>query len=296
LSYRWVERPFLAERTQAWTFRGSPFGLTSAAALASVVLVAATLLRPVPNSDPIERSLVAGERALAQQNVTPAPPPTTEPVTISGNGRRVLARPVSAPRPFAVPNGPPPGSVDVIAIGDSVMLGAVPQLRSRLGSRSYIDAKKSRQFEDGVALVHTFRERHRLGRVVIVHLGTNGPVKSSDVDAMMRELKGVPFVKFLTIRVDRGWQDEVNSTLRDAAHRYKTIGLVDWYSYSNGHRDWFQSDGTHLRASGAQAYAKLIGGSLPPPATPTPRPTPAPTPKPTPAPKPKPTLLPPLTH
>ena len=293
LSYRWVERPFLAYRAEPWTFGDSPFGLTSAASLAALVLVTAAMVVPLPTTNPIEASLVAGQRVLAQQS-TPAPSVTTAPVTLASNGHTVLAQPASAPRPFYVPSGPPPGSVAVAAIGDSVMLGAVPQLKARLGSNSYIDAQKSRQFDAGVAVAHSLREQHRLGRAVIIHLGTNGPIKPSDIDAMMRELKGVPFVKFVTIRVDRGWQDSVNATLHDAAKRYKTVGIVDWYSYSNGHRDWFQSDGTHLRSTGAVAYAKLLGGSLPPPA-PTPKPTPKPTAKPTPKPTPKP-LLPPLKH
>ena len=168
---------------------------------------------------------------------------------------------------------------------------SIPARSARLGSSSYIDAAKSRQFDKGIEIAHALRTQHRLGRVVVVHLGNNGPVKPNDVDSMMHELSGVTFVKFLTVRVDRGWQDSVNATFRDAVKRYKNLAIVDWYAYSNGHRDWFQSDGTHLRHSGAEAYARLIGGSLPPPATPTPKPTPRPTPTPKPTPKP---LLPPI--
>jgi len=296
LSYRWVERPFLVWRPQPWTFRDSRFGLSSAAAFGASVLVVATVLRPLPHANPIEESLVAGERALAQQNATPTPAtPAPRVVAVVRGGRVVLAQPAPIPRPFYVPKGSAPGAVAVTAIGDSVMLGAVPSLKARLGSNSYIDAQKSRQFSAGIAVAHSLREQHRFGRVVIVHLGNNGPVKPSDIDAMMRELQGVPYVKFVTVRVDRGWQDSVNATLHDAAKRYKTVGLIDWYAYSNGQRDWFQSDGTHLRSSGAAAYAKLVGGSLPPPPTPTPKPTPKATPKPTPKPTPTP-LLPPLNH
>ncbi|MEA2647023.1 MAG: hypothetical protein QOE92_2106, partial [Chloroflexota bacterium] len=38
---------------------------------------------------------------------------------------------------------------------------------------------------------------------------------------------------------------------------------VDWYGYSEGHAEWFWSDGTHLRPEGAAAYAALIAGSIP---------------------------------
>ena len=124
-----------------------------------------------------------------------------------------------------------------------------------------------------------------LGRVVIIHLGNNGPVSSSDVDAVMRELTGVPNVLLVTVRVDRSWQNEVNQTLHDAAARYPNVQLVDWYSYSGGHGEWFQADGTHFRTSsgpGANAYADLLVGSIPPPPTTTTEPPTTTTPPPVP--------------
>ncbi len=289
LSYRWVERPFMTAHWARWDVRTTRYAMTGGAAAAAVVVVAATLVRPVPATNPIEQSLVAGERALAEQNQAPvstqapkAAPRGDAPVIASRKGT-VLAQPAAVPRPINVPRGPAPGSVTVTAVGDSVMLGAVPSLKARLGSKSYIDAAKSRQFRAGTEVVHKLHAEGRLGRVVVIHLGNNGPVKPSELDAMMRELKAVAFVKFLTVRVDRGWQDSVNATFREAAKKYKHLSLIDWYAYSNGHRDWFQSDGTHLRRAGADAYAKLIGGSLPPPPTPSPKP-PTPKPKPTPTP------------
>ena len=74
----------------------------------------------------------------------------------------------------------PPAPVTVV--GDSVMVGAAPALHDRLGAKGFIDARVSRQFDDGTKVVHDLRAQGRLGRVVIVHLGNNGPVKASDVD------------------------------------------------------------------------------------------------------------------
>ena len=153
----------------------------------------------------------------------------------------------------------------VTAIGDSVMLGAAGALQARLGSSGYIDAKKSRQWKEGVAVAHQRRTEGALGRVVLVHLGNNGPVTDHDVDAMMAELDGVPYVLLVTVRVDKSWQGAVNHSFEAAATRYPKVRVVDWYAHSEGHREWFASDGTHLKPAGARAYADLLAGAVPPP-------------------------------
>jgi hypothetical protein len=172
--------------------------------------------------------------------------------------------------------------VAVAAIGDSVMLGAAGPLQVRLGPAGVIDAKVSRQFAEGVVTARDLRDQGRLGQVAVVHLGTNGPPRTSDIDALMGFLAGVPRVLLVTVRMPRTWEGQTNDALRAAAARYPAVVIVDWYSYSDGHRDWFASDGIHLKPVGAQAYADLVGGALappppaqPPPAQPAPPPPPA---------------------
>jgi len=157
-----------------------------------------------------------------------------------------------------------------------VMVAAAGELHKRLGPSGYIDAKQNRYFSEAAPIMSRLRAQGALGRVVVIHLGNNGPVSPGDVDAAMREAAGVQAVLLVTVRVDRNWQNQVNQTLRDAATRWPQIQIVDWYSYSAGHGDWFQGDGTHFRTSsgpGANAYADLIAGSIPPPPPPPPPPT-----------------------
>src|SRR5205807_10443386 len=208
---------------------------------------------------------------------TDAPsPPTAAPTAAAPRPVRVrtAVAPTRAPAPAPKPSLslPPPGSVPVTAIGDSVMVSAADELHRRLGPSGYIDAKQNRYFSQAAPIIHDLRARGALGRVVIIHLGNNGPVSDGDVNAVMAELNGVPNVLLVTVRVDRSWQDEVNQTLRNAAPRYPNVQIVDWYAASAGHGDWFQADGTHFRTSsgpGANAYADLLVGSIPPPPTTT---------------------------
>ncbi|HEV3351849.1 MAG TPA: acyltransferase family protein [Acidimicrobiales bacterium] len=292
LSYRYVERPFLrrsgAERNRAQHQPGRQRAMRLAL-LGIVVAVLGVALARIPTTNSLAEVLHAGEKVIAAQPPPTAPPETTTtatttaspaaagPVTAAARPLRIRTVPASsaparAPAPKPTLSPPAPGSVPVTAIGDSVMVAAAGELQRRLGASGYIDAKQNRYFSQAAPIIHDLRARGALGRVVLIHLGNNGPVSNSDVDAVMNELNGVPNVLLVTVRVDRSWQDEVNQTLRSAAARYPAVQIVDWYSYSAGHGDWFQADGTHFRTSsgpGANAYADLLVGSIPPPPTTT---------------------------
>ena len=291
LSYRVVESPFLrarqyrsadvASRTAALRWAG--VGL----ALSSMALIAAYL----PTNDPIADSLRLGEQVVASQArltptaalASPSEPATNQtsavdlpPRPLTRGPRVTVPRPTitTAPRPTAM-EAPSAAVVPTTALGDSVMLGAAGPLQARLGPNAFTDAKVSRQFADGVAQARRLRDEGRLGQVVFVHLGSNGPPRASDIDALMEVLAGVPHVRFVNVRVNRKWEGPTNQTLADGAARHgPKVQLVDWYAFSAGHLDWFQSDGTHLKAAGAEAYANLLGSYLPP-APPPPPPLPA---------------------
>ncbi|HET9444345.1 MAG TPA: acyltransferase family protein, partial [Acidimicrobiales bacterium] len=271
--------------------------LLAAARWANVgIALAATaaLLANLPTVDPLARNLRVGQQALAAQRLPAVPRPTTTvprpattvppttaaptPETVPPPDTTAVPPPAAPPTEAPLPAGPPPGTVPVTAVGDSVMVSAAPALQERLGATGYIDARLSRQFSEGVEVARLLREQGALGQVVIVHLGTNGPPKAGQVDALMAELAGVPHVRLVTVRMPQRWEAEANQTLRDAAARHPTVQIVDWYAYSEGHREWFESDGTHVKRSGAEAYADLLMSSVPAPAPPTPPTTVAPAP------------------
>jgi len=99
-----------------------------------------------------------------------------------------------------------------------------------------------------------------LGSIVVIDLGTNGPVTAVDFDDMMSLLAGVSRVVFVTVHVDRPWQDEVNEALTAGVARDPTAQLADWAALAAAHPEWFGPDGTHLPIDGpgAQALAALI--------------------------------------
>lgn len=289
LSYRWVERPFLRRRARRmFTPERLPTRFRWMWASAAVVLIG-LFIANLPSTDPIAASLREGQRVVAAAHgggpYPESPHQMSTAAALTGGAEApeeqpVASAPVShvepapAPAPTTIPP-PAPAPVAASAIGDSVMLGAAGPLQARLGPVGFIDAKVSRQFVAGVATARQLRDEGHLGQVVVVHLGTNGPPRTRDVDALMSVLAAVPRVLFVTVRMPRSWEAETNDTIRAVPGRYPQVGIVDWYTYSDGHRDWFLSDGIHLKPIGAQAYADLVAYAVSPPPPPPP-PPPAP--------------------
>lgn len=160
--------------------------------------------------------------------------------------------PVTAPRP-----APPP----VLAIGDSVMLGAKPALEAAIPG-IVVNAAVSRHFGELPGIIASLRAQGLVGDEVVIHLGTNGLVSVGEIDASMRELAGVRRVVFLNLKVPRPWEATDDQVLADALAKYPNVILVDWHSLGGAHPDFFYGDGIHLRPPGAAFYAQLVKSAL----------------------------------
>ncbi len=148
-------------------------------------------------------------------------------------------------------------AIDNLALGDSVMLGAAGQLDA-IGY--VVDAEESRQFTNGVETVATLRAKDRLGDRVVVHLGTNGPIGSSNMTALMDELVDVPQVVLITNDVDRDYTAGNNALIYDAVNTYPNAEILDWQGLAPScPGNCFYEDGIHLRPDGQAYYATLVG-------------------------------------
>jgi hypothetical protein len=146
----------------------------------------------------------------------------------------------------------------ISAVGDSIMIDIQPYLQADLPGVS-VDGVVSRQFETGIGVVQADRAAGTLGSVLIVELGTNGSVTSSDFDAMMQAAAGVKRVVFVNLDVPRPWEAPDNAVLAAGVARYPGVAvLADWYTLSTPHPEWFTPDQVHLEPAGAQAMAALI--------------------------------------
>ncbi|MGE0025532.1 MAG: hypothetical protein AB7O78_09515 [Thermoleophilia bacterium] len=148
----------------------------------------------------------------------------------------------------------------VVAVGDSVMLGASPQLRKALSPGAVIDAAVSRQFTEGAAVLRGRLRTAPRNAIVVIHLGDNGYIPFRPFERLMRDLSGRPKVVLVTVRVRAAWQDSVNDALRYAARHHRNAVIADWHAASGGRG--ILVDGTHTTPKGARIYARTIARAV----------------------------------
>ncbi len=188
---------------------------------------------------------------------TTAPPDTVAPAPVPVSQLGVVTSLEGLPT-LAIP--PTEAGFPLVALGDSVMLGAAEELQAR---GFQVDALQSRQMNAFVPTMQTLRENGTYGSVVVVHLGTNGGFSDETLDAMLATLADVPVVLLLTAKADRGWVADNNAKLRAAPDRYDNVAVVDWEVLSAECAGrCFYDDGIHLTQSGQDYYADIIGRVL----------------------------------
>jgi hypothetical protein len=145
-----------------------------------------------------------------------------------------------------------------VAIGDSVMILAVPKLAAQ---GYHANAKGCRQWYEGVDMLRHKRSRHRLPHLVTMALGSNGPVTIALAEQAVKAVPKNRVLAFVTPRgkVAGGGADAMRTVAK--RHRHRVV-LLDWARYSAGHGDWFGPDGLHLTYAGAAAYARLMGKAI----------------------------------
>jgi peptidoglycan/LPS O-acetylase OafA/YrhL len=253
-SFAGIRRRLLASRGVATAPRLAAVGSTLALGVAVVVLAV-----PHQRHDVIGDSLHEGEAALANQPAFQGTPATPDP-TPAGDGETASGSPSTT-----TTQPPKPGTATVTLIGDSVMVGAAPTLIEEFGDRANIDAKVSRQADVLAPIVEELGKEGRLGSVVVVQVGINGTVTSDELRAVVDAAAGRR-VLIINARVPRSWETGNNELVRTLVPTLHNAGVIDWYSASDGHRDWFLNDGVHLTEDGRKAYADLIRAAVDSPA------------------------------
>ncbi len=282
LSYRLVERPvrekrFLAGLASLRTAPPQRLAAQGAAAVAGVLLVVGGLQLVAIDHDETVDAVAAPATSTSvpdPDGTTPTSGPgetpgattaTTAPVPATGSTEAtastllpdvsgVEAPSTSVAEALSVVPTYPPG---VTFIGDSVLLGASPELQARLPA-AVVDARQGRQWWEAAADLRTMAAEGRLTSHVVLHLGNNGTLTDELFDEVMAALAGVERVSVLTVRVPREWERTVNEAIWRAAERYPNVQVVDWRSVSDGHPEYFGSDGVHVGSTGRVAYADFV--------------------------------------
>ena len=159
------------------------------------------------------------------------------------------------------------GQVDlrgVVCIGDSVMLGASSALRRELPG-CYIDAAVSRYVGEGVQIAQQLKAQGKLGQVVLIHLGTNGPIAgyaryeelTNKLLAVLGPDRDIFWVNFYC--PETSWQDTNNAYLSNIICGYHAnVHLVNWYNLVHDKPQLLVGDRIHPSSEGIRKYGELV--------------------------------------
>jgi hypothetical protein len=154
---------------------------------------------------------------------------------------------------------PPQGWI--ATIGDSIMQGATEEIEQRLGP-GIVDATASRQFLDTPELMAELASREAPPQVVVVGLGTNGPVQAEDFDQAMEAIGPRTLVAFINVHVPRDWEATSNNEIAAGVDRYDNAILIDWSSEAGERSELLVGDGFHPSGAGHIALADLIAAVI----------------------------------
>ncbi len=142
----------------------------------------------------------------------------------------------------------------VVGVGDSVMLGATPDLYEMFPN-GYFDAKISRTAWVVNGILKSLKSSNLLGNPIIINVGANGDCNEACKQEII-DTCGEADVFWINVTNDR--DVHVNANLQVLASKNENMYIVDWNSISNGHSEYFVADGIHLTDTGIVAYVDAI--------------------------------------
>ena len=165
------------------------------------------------------------------------------------------------PRPTAAIPLPLPGGDQIDAIGDSVMLASAPELQAGFPGIQ-IDAVVSRQLSSAPAIVQGMRDSGTLRPVLLIGLGTNGPIDRQSLDQIRSIVGPRHEIVFVNVQAPRGWTDGVNDALTRFAQQYRSVELANWRDAISSRLDLLARDQIHPGAAGGLIYVRTVTDAL----------------------------------
>jgi peptidoglycan/LPS O-acetylase OafA/YrhL len=149
----------------------------------------------------------------------------------------------------------------IIALGDSVMIGAKEKLAARLGPRFSMSAEVGRQADEFVSITRRLKREGHEPQAMIIQMGNNGPLYGEDMEAIQKATSGVGELFLINDHAPVSWVGESNHALAEAAEDWPHTTLVDWAKAIEGKEDLLW-DGIHMKPGGAGIYARLVAKAV----------------------------------
>jgi peptidoglycan/LPS O-acetylase OafA/YrhL len=248
LSYRFVEQPVRRRgfgsvaRSWARSWAGGPLRFARVF-LASIVAIGLMgggyfAITTAPTAGVAQEAVEAGQAAIDRQ-----PRPQAD--------QRAPGEPA-----------PLPGGDQIYAIGDSVMLAAADEVLTTFPG-IVIDASVSRRMSDAPPIVQSLVDAGSLRPILLLGLGTNGPVDQSSIDQVMAIAGPDTEVVLVNAQAPRGWIPGVNELLASYAQSHRNVELANWYDAIQPRLDVLSRDKIHAGGPiGGQIYADALRDAI----------------------------------
>ena len=154
----------------------------------------------------------------------------------------------------------------ITLIGDSIANGNRSIIHEQLPNL-YIDAKGSRDVCGGFEAALRLQEEGMLSDVVIVELGTNGPLLNhepyaSGMQNLLALLGDERQIFWVTVYCSYSqWMAMNNQYIWELAETHPNITVIDWYELAVNNPYWFP-DGVHPNVEGAKNFAQMLREAL----------------------------------
>ncbi|ENI5462684.1 acetyltransferase [Staphylococcus pseudintermedius] len=246
-SYKFIEQPFRKEGFNIFAFNHLK-NWRSQKVLRTwlvIILLIPTLL-----------VMVGGFNRFAQKNSTRVTEVNTEEID------KLITQPLPLPQleidGFVVKgNKQKYASWKPLLIGDSVMVDIGDDFRSFV-PKTDINGKVGRQLVEATSLAKRQYQSYRdKNDIVVLELGTNGDFTEEQLNSLLEQF-GEADIYLVNTRVPRSYESHVNQVLAKAAKKRANVTLVDWYSRSENHTEYFAPDGIHLQPPGVRALTNSI--------------------------------------
>ncbi|WP_295747556.1 acyltransferase family protein [uncultured Limosilactobacillus sp.] len=260
LSYRFVERPLAHYDWTNWRstirswFQPGQFKvwLRVIPALLFCGMFAAALSAPekAPQKNAVQRHIEQATTATANQNKRVA----------AGKTAKVKVSSKSLHRKYALSKGQlaPAKKLKVTVIGDSVMADASKNIQQVMPA-AYVDAQVGRQGSQAPAIIKDLKKQGHLQKIVVLNLGTNGMMSTATVGKIIDAIGPGHQIYWVNSHIPtKDWQGAVNKLILKVARQRGDVYLVDWYSLSQHHQNWFANDNVHMNEQGNVQFTRLI--------------------------------------
>jgi hypothetical protein len=239
-SYRFIEMPVRKGAIARWMQSVRRQSRRTRRLVASITAVSVAL--------PLLLATAIGANAVVVSRRDPIGIGTVVNLTPSDSPTRVAQTDV---KPTEVEETPKPKKVWVY--GDSVVVGASQGFKKGFDTAG-IRAEVALQSWVVMKYLIKHGKKHGGKYDVIFDIGVNGQLKEIFLTRIFDALSEVDRVVIINASVPRVWQDPNNELIAQVSARYPNVRIADWALASEGHPEYFISDGTHLTPAGVKAY------------------------------------------